>query len=152
LLADLAYVLLVTREESSEFRCRKAPCGSCRFVSTPGLVGVHLKQVTSNANKPSRLEIPAVPIQILPAATLESIERDLRRFEEEYGLSSEDMLLACEDDARLTALDGADSVEWSFLLEQRQALLRGAHVRHYYQDKVQVETKDASEVQLYLVA
>jgi len=93
-----------------------------------------------------------MPIQILPAATLESIQRDLRRFEEEYGMSSAEMLNACEDDVRLIDLDGPDSVEWNFLLEQRQALLRCAHAGHYYRDEVQVETKDASEVQLYLVA
>jgi hypothetical protein len=93
-----------------------------------------------------------VPIERLPAATLEMVERDLRRFEEEYGVSSDDMLNASEGDSRLAHLDGADSVEWSFLLEQRNALLRGAHVGHCYRDEVQVETKDVSEVQFFLVA
>ena len=46
-----------------------------------------------------------MPIERLPAATLEMIERDLRRFEEEYGVSSDEMLNASEGDSRLAHLD-----------------------------------------------
>lgn len=87
--------------------------------------------------------------------TLKQIEEKLNRLQEHYGITTQALLEAAEDDPRLADVDGFDLIEWHYLVRQRESLLsdtQGVFLYSVYSSSEEIDSKPLIEYEELVAA